>query len=219
MQAREGMRRPMTIVETKRTRMRETIRDAAIREFARNGLSGTSTQAIADAAGISKAQLHYYISSKEDLYQEVLGHILAEWREIFLLSSNRDDPRTAIRTYIQRKIQQALDHPEISRLFAREMARGAPEMAKHWPGLRAAVDEAAEVIRGWIAEGKIAPVDPLLFQINIWAVAQHYADYEMQARMLMGTGPDAPLDAARISEEAIQLFLLRCGLSDTERAS
>ena len=136
MQAREGMRKPMTIVETKRTRMRETIRDAAIREFARNGLSGTSTQAIADAAGISKAQLHYYISSKEDLYQEVLGHILAEWREIFLLSSNRDDPRTAIRTYIQRKIQQALDHPEISRLFAREMARGAPEMAQkqefHW---------------------------------------------------------------------------------------
>lgn len=203
----------MNAPKKKRTLMRDTIRDAAIREFARNGLAGTSTQAIADAAGISKAQLHYYISSKEELYQEALGYILSEWRDIFFLSSNTDDPETVIRTYIERKIRHALAHPDSSRLFAKEMARGGPEMAKHWPGQQAAVEEASAVIRSWIDDGKIAPVDPLLFQINMWAVTQHYAEYEAQTRMLMQAGPDAPLDADRIAEEAIQLFLTRCGLA------
>ncbi|MBV7396572.1 TetR family transcriptional regulator C-terminal domain-containing protein [Mameliella sediminis] len=193
--------------------MRDTIRDAAIREFARNGLVGTSTQAIADAAGISKAQLHYYIASKEELYQDVLGYILSEWREIFFVSSSRDDPETAIRSYVGNKVRHALEHPDISRLFAMEMARGAPEMTEHWPGLKAAVEEASAVIQSWIDDGKIAPVDPLLFQINMWAVAQHYAEYEAQTRMLMGTGQGDPLDADRIADEAIQLFLVRCGLA------
>ncbi|MEN9063185.1 TetR family transcriptional regulator C-terminal domain-containing protein [Ponticoccus litoralis] len=203
----------MNPARKKRRLIRDAIRDAALREFARNGLAGTSTQAIADAAGISKAQLHYYISSKEDLYQEALGYILSEWREIFFLSSSRDDPETAIRTYIERKIRHGLEHPDSLRLFAKEMARGAPEMGEHWPGLQAAVDEASAVIQVWIDDGKIAAVDPLLFQINMWAVTQHYAEYEAQTRTLMKAGPNGPLDADRIVDEAIQLFLTRCGLA------
>ena len=37
------------------------INRAAIDVFSREGLNGASTQAIADGAGLSKAQLHYYI--------------------------------------------------------------------------------------------------------------------------------------------------------------
>lgn len=45
--------------ETRRRRqeIRRAILEAAIREFARNGLEGTSTQTLADAAGLGKAQL------------------------------------------------------------------------------------------------------------------------------------------------------------------
>ena len=195
----------------KRREIQQAIHDAAIVEFARTGLAGTSTQAIAQRAGISKAQLHYYISSKEELYQQVLGSIVAEWRTIFLLSADCDDPAQAISQYVERKLRHALEHPMMSRLFAHEMARGAPEMARHWPGLRASVDEASAVIQGWIDNGRIAPVDPLLFQVNIWAVTQHYADYEAQVRVLTGAG-DNPLDADRIIREATTLILRGCGL-------
>jgi TetR/AcrR family transcriptional regulator len=68
------------------------------------------------------------------------------------------------------------------------------------------------VIRQWIDSGRIAPIDPLLFQMNMWAVTQHYAEYEAQARILMDQPADAPLDADRIVAEATQLFLRRCGL-------
>ncbi|MFP4449526.1 MAG: helix-turn-helix domain-containing protein, partial [Rhodosalinus sp.] len=53
----------MNLVRRRRDEIRRAILDAAIREFAKNGLAGTSTQALAEAAGLTKAQLHYYISS------------------------------------------------------------------------------------------------------------------------------------------------------------
>lgn len=207
----------MTSARKKRQEIHRAIRQAAIREFARNGLAGTSTQTIALAAGISKAQLHYYISSKEELYQEVLGEILEQWKDIFFLSASGDDPAVAISGYIERKLQHAIEYPEVSRFFANEIARGAPEMSPHWDNLKAAVKEASDVIRDWIDSGKILPVDPLLFQINMWAVTQHYAEYETQARVLMDVPDDAALDADRIIAEATALFLQGCGLNQKEK--
>lgn len=202
----------MSTVQKKRKEIHAAIRNAAIQEFARNGLSGTSTQAIAQTAGITKAQLHYYITSKEELYQDVLSDIVAAYKDIFFLSASRDDPALAITQYIERKVRHTLEFPDLSRFFANEIARGAPEMTPHWGALKAAVEEANAVIQQWVDSGKIAPVDPLLFQMNIWAVTQHYAEYEAQARVLMGKPDDEPLDAERIIAEASQLFLRRCGL-------
>ncbi|GAW36355.1 HTH-type transcriptional regulator RutR [Roseovarius sp. A-2] len=207
----------MTTAKIRRSAIQEAIRDAAIREFARNGLAGTSTQAIAKSAGISKAQLHYYITSKEDLYQDVLGYIVSHWRELFSLSSSLENPAEAITHYIRRKIEHALEHPDVSRFFANEMARGAPEMSDHWAPLSASVEDANNTIRGWIDAGKIAPVDPLLFQINMWAVTQHYAEYEAQVRMLMEAPDGQPMDADRIAAEATALFLRRCGMDEKGR--
>lgn len=205
----------MSSAKQKREAIYDSIREAAMTEFARNGLAGTSTQAIAKAAGITKAQLHYYITSKEDLYQQVLGDITKHWKEIFFLSAaSPDDPRAVITDYIRRKIRHTLEHPEVSRCFAREIARGAPEMAAHWPPLRAAVDESTAVIQRWIDDGRIRPIDPLLFQMNLWAVTQHYAEYETQVRILMDAPAPTPLDEARIIDEASALFLGRCGLLD-----
>lgn len=50
----------------------ERILSAATEEFAANGFYGARTQAIADAAGVNKAMLHYYFRSKENLYARVI---------------------------------------------------------------------------------------------------------------------------------------------------
>lgn len=206
----------MSTLQKKRQEIHAAIRNAAIQEFARNGLSGTSTQAIAQTAGITKAQLHYYISSKEELYQQVLSDIVGAYKDIFFLSASRDDPALAITRYIERKVRHTLEFPDLSRFFANEIARGAPEMTPHWAALKAAVEEANAVIQQWIDSGKITPVDPLLFQMNIWAVTQHYAEYEAQARVLMDRPESEALDADRIIAEATALFLHRCGLAGKE---
>ena len=47
---------------------RTRILDAAISEFGANGLAGARTEQIAETAGVNKALLYYYFSSKEALY-------------------------------------------------------------------------------------------------------------------------------------------------------
>ena len=54
------------------------------------------------------------------------------------------------------------------------------------PELKALVDEKAAVISGWSAAGRIGPVDPHHLIFSIWALTQHYADFEVQVRAIMG---------------------------------
>ena len=97
----------------------------AILEFAENGLRGASTQGIADRVGISKTKLHYYISSKEELYQEALNHIVETWTEIYDGVTLNNGPEAFLRDYIARKVQYSLEHPAEVRLFVHEIMRGA----------------------------------------------------------------------------------------------
>lgn len=50
---------------------RENILNAALTEFAGNGLAGARMQSIADMVGVTKAMIHYYFGSKEKLFREV----------------------------------------------------------------------------------------------------------------------------------------------------
>ncbi|MEX3009652.1 TetR family transcriptional regulator C-terminal domain-containing protein [Hoeflea sp. TYP-13] len=196
----------------RRQKIRQAIHEAAIEEFSANGLVGASTQAIARRAGLSKPQLHYYISSKEELYEETLLFIIDKWKDQFFLSIQSDDPKTVISEYIAIKVRHALAEPKLCRLFANEVARGAPILKRHWSASRESVEKAADIMRSWIADGKIKPVDPYLFQMEMWAVTQHFADYEAQVRFMLDLGEDHPIDENRIIADVTALFLRACGL-------
>jgi len=100
------------------------------------------------------------------------------------------------------------DNPEASRLFAIEIIQGAPILGPVLSDrLKKLVDEKAKVIEGWIAAGRIAPVDPHHLIFMIWATTQHYADFETQIRAILGpkaAGP-AHFDTAKATLE--QVFL------------
>ncbi len=50
---------------------KEKILQAAKREFAENGFAGAKLDSLARRAGVNKALVHYYFSSKEELYRQV----------------------------------------------------------------------------------------------------------------------------------------------------
>jgi TetR/AcrR family transcriptional regulator len=54
---------------------RSRILDAATREFSANGLAGARTERIAEGAGVNKALLYYYFSSKDALYVAALDSV------------------------------------------------------------------------------------------------------------------------------------------------
>src|SRR5580658_7913665 len=54
---------------------RARILTAAIREFSADGMAGARTERIAEAAGVNKALLYYYFTSKQALYDAALEEV------------------------------------------------------------------------------------------------------------------------------------------------
>jgi AcrR family transcriptional regulator len=57
---------------------RQEITDAAIRVFHRLGYKGASLTAVAAELGVDRATLYYYVSSKEQLFDEIIRVVLQE---------------------------------------------------------------------------------------------------------------------------------------------
>ena len=78
--------------------------------------------------------------------------------------------------------------------------------------LRALVADKAQVIEGWIAEGRMAPVDPVHLFISLWALTQTYADFETQVCAVLGRPQLSPEDYGRATAHVQALVLRGCGL-------
>lgn len=198
------VRRSARSVERQRRRIedkRATILSAALRLFSRYGLYGTSIEQVAAAADVSKSNLLYYFATKEALYVAVLRDLLAVWLEPLRNFSSEQDPQEAIGDYIRSKLVISRDRPDASRLFCLEMVQGAPllrdELAHE---LRDLVERKSEVIRAWVAAGKLAPVDPHHLVFALWAITQHYADFAAQVEAVAGRTLGDPA----FFEEAVQ---------------
>lgn len=179
-------------------RNREVIRDAALEVFSRHGFRGATLDQIAQEAGLSKPNLLYYFPSKEAIHVELLGHLMSDWLEPLRTLDPEGDPIEEIVGYVMRKLDMAREMPRESRLFANEIVQGAPRIMDMITGeLRALVDEKADVIRLWVAAGKVAPVDPHHLIFSIWATTQHYADFDVQVRGILAPEKDAHFDDAR----------------------
>ena len=76
---KRASKRPAAKSAAKGKPAREAILVAAERAFARHGLAGARTDAIAADAGVNNALLFYYFKSKEHLYHAVLEDHFAEF--------------------------------------------------------------------------------------------------------------------------------------------
>jgi TetR/AcrR family transcriptional regulator len=163
------------------------ILDAALSVFARHGFGGARVDRIAEAAGMSKANLLYYFRTKEALYLAVLTRTLDMWLEPLRELDASRDPAEALGHYIERKLEYSRFHPEASRLFAMEIMQGAPMLSRVLAtDLAALVERKVATIERWVADGRLAPVDPHHLIFMIWATTQHYADFAAQIRALTG---------------------------------
>lgn len=196
-----------------RERIMAAIRAAAITEFSLHGLKGTSTQAIAERAGITKPQLHYYITGKEELYEELLMQVLYDWKVVFSFDDHGNNPGRVLSDYIRKKLDHAFDSPEISRIFTREVLDGGRNLERYWPNARVWTQKKVDIINGWIARGLIAPLDARSLLMHIWALTQHYADFALQVRVMQGLPPDAPLDREATAQEVTRFILRGCGIT------
>lgn len=197
--------RPLTRIQREK---QDIILEAALEVFSLHGFRGATIDQIAAQAGMSKPNLLYYFPRKEEIHRRLMSELLVTWLAPLREMDENGDPFPEIRSYIRRKLEMARDFPRESRLFANEMLQGAPRIREMIEvDLKALVDEKAKVLLTWMDQGKLARTDPYHLIFSIWATTQHYADFDVQVRAVLGPGRGGEgrfEDAARYLE---QLFL------------
>ena len=184
-------RRPKTgRREANRRATEDAILNAAEKVFAEAGFGGATLQLIADLARLPKANLHYYYSSKEELYRKVVERIFLIWLDAASARDAAAGPAEGIGAYIDAKMEISRRHPNGSKVWATEVMHGAPVIQDYLETtLRDWTAGRAEVIRVWIRDGRMAPVDPQHLLNMLWATTQHYADFGHQIQTLNGGKP------------------------------
>lgn len=192
------MTKPRTKIQVRNTR---TILEAALDVFSQQGFRGATLDQIAEVAGLSKPNLLYYFPSKEAIHAALLSQLLRSWLDPLRAMNPNGEPLVEILAYVRRKLELSRSFPRESRLFANEILQGAPRIRDAIEGeLKTLVDDTAAVLTRWMDEGRIARVPPVHLIISIWALTQHYADFDVQVRAVLGAGHDPFAEAGAYLE-------------------
>ncbi len=188
------MIKPRTRIQARNS---TAILEAALEVFSTHGFRGATLDQIADVAGLSKPNLLYYFPSKEAVHTTLLSQLLHTWLDPLRALNPQGDPVSEIMGYIRLKLELSRDFPRESRLFANEILQGAPRMRAVIEGeLKTLVDEKAAVLTLWMDQGRIARMHPVHLLFSIWALTQHYADFDVQVRAVLGPGHDPFAEAS-----------------------
>ncbi|MGV8984680.1 MAG: TetR/AcrR family transcriptional regulator [Cypionkella sp.] len=196
----------------KRTEIRQQnetlILQAAEKVFAEAGFGGATMQLIADMAALPKANLHYYFATKEDLYRRVVQDIFEIWLHAADSMDKAPGPVEGIGAYIEAKMEISRRHPDGSKVWAYEVMHGAPVIQDYLETtLREWTAGRVRLIERWIAEGKMARIDPDHLLYMLWAATQHYADFGHQIETLNG-GPLSDADWQKATD-SVKTMILR----------
>jgi|SRR6476661_7427532 len=177
---------------------RAAILDAALHEFAQEGVSGARIDAIARSARVNKALLYYYFKDKESLYGAVIERVFGRLSERISEALARELPiREKYLGYVAAHFDYVAGNPLLPRIFMREWMRSGRSASPH---LRRIVEQylrpTFQKISGLIAEGVAAgefrAVDPLHFIPSTVAMIVFYFASTPVMAVLTAGDPLAP---------------------------
>ena len=199
-------------IEIRRSNV-EKILLGAERVFAEKGFAGTAMADIAAQVQLPRSNLHYYFSTKTDLYSAVLLGLLEVWKQDALCFETYDDPRLVLSSYIRAKMHHSRTRPHGSKVWANEMIHGAPTLGL---ALDASLYDWAKVkeakIRQWVQDQRILPVEPSSLLYLIWASTQHYADFDHQVMIINDHQPLSDIQFERAVQTVTSVILRGIGL-------
>lgn len=191
----------------KRARDREVI-EAAVKIFWEKGYANASVQDVADALGMLKGSLYYYIDSKERLLEKIFEDSHAELSKIAeaaTATSGSAADRTA--RFLYDYALWTLTHLERAGLYAREWRYASATLKTSLAEQQRFYDR---TLRGLLVEGQeegtISPdVDPRAASLFIWAAFTGLPDWYR---------PATRAEARTISAMYVELARRTCGAAD-----
>lgn len=99
------------------------ILQAAEREFLEKGYSGAKTTAIAQAAGVTHAMLHYYFRTKEKLFEKIVADKMDKLKRVmFGVIGNPDLPlRERLKQGVEQHFDFIAENPLLPRFIFNEL--------------------------------------------------------------------------------------------------
>ncbi|SEG85064.1 DNA-binding transcriptional regulator, AcrR family [Thermomonospora echinospora] len=188
-------------------RLDRAVRDCALRLFLEHGYEGTSMDAIARAAGTTKATLYKRFTSKEDVFSSVLEWAImrSDWPRPEPEPPDLDDLEGALTAIAETALRRALDPAmvQLGRIAVTQAAR-FPEIARrtHAAGFFPRQPLVAELLRRHATTGAIVADDPEI-------LAEHFLGMVagMPARLASFGIVRDPDVQERHTRAAVRLFL------------
>ncbi|PSH04880.1 MAG: hypothetical protein CXZ00_05820 [Acidobacteria bacterium] len=183
------------------TASRSAILDHAIAEFAKQGIAGARTAAIADAAGVNKALLYYYFKNKESLYSAALREVFSGLVEDALpMLQSELSPGEKVLRFARVHFEYLVNHPDYPRLIHQELSRacitGEPSSdfraisASHFVPLQRA---GLKAVQDGIASGEFRKIEGASVLTNIVGMNVFYFVSAPIARIVRGIDPFSPV--------------------------
>jgi TetR/AcrR family transcriptional regulator len=175
---------------------RAAILQAAIREFAREGVAGARIDAIARSAKVNKALLYYYYIDKETLYGETLDYVFQKRAEVLKSVLDLDlPPGEKVLRYVSVFFDYLAEYPYHREVVQREMlslSRRSQMRRVIVRYVKPLYAEMSKVIQRGIADGTFRPVDPMQFIPMMGAIVLHYFGSAPLIKLITGQDPLQP---------------------------
>jgi TetR/AcrR family transcriptional regulator len=175
---------------------RAAILQAAIREFAREGVAGARTDAIAKAAKVNKALLYYYFRDKDALYGAALEQVFRERDAVLMpILHENTPPGEKLLRYVGAFFDFLASHPKYREMVQREMFMlprrvHAQRIVKMY--MRPLFEQLLKLFREGAAAGVFRPVDPMQFIPSMAAVVVHYFGMAPFIKLMTQQDPLSP---------------------------
>lgn len=159
----DGPRKRRDLVENE-------IFERATALFAERGFAGTSLQDIADAMGMTRPALYYYVKNKDEILSRLVAQI-TEGPAKQLAALNADEakaPLDRLRSMARAVVLGTARDPSRFRLLIRSESELSPELAAVYArGRRKVLAEFVSVIEDGMRRGEIRPVDARIAALGV----------------------------------------------------
>lgn len=192
---------------------RAAIMNAALEEFAHEGVAGARTDRIARNAGVNKALLYYYFKDKNSLYAAALEHVLAGLTRKVVAVLDRADlgPREKLLLFVATQYDYMGASPLFPRLLQREFMRAGrgptpliSRVVERYA--RPIYDKLARLIIEGCRAGEFRPCDPLQTVTSILGVIVFYF-ISITAQQLMTSGDQFSPERIAVRRAAVLDFI------------
>jgi TetR/AcrR family transcriptional regulator len=216
---------PLTEVKRPKDQLKAHIRaqnqtlilETSERVFARQGLAKTTTQMIADEAGLPKANIHYYYRSKKDLLEAVLERILRLWLDSVSEFNVEEGPKHNLTRYISEKIDQSRTNKNASKIFAMALIGEETFVLEYLRNLFVTeLSREKATIQIWVDKGLMASVPTEHLFISIWAMTQTYADFDAQVKIMLQKDQLVEDDYEEAKQFITRMILAGCQVMEVE---